>query len=108
MKKYFPKMKLRGLTPAVSSPHLAERNPPKQKSIHLPTGVGGLLRRRMKFCFLILLLGLLPFTGFFQPVQAAELDTLRKEQLKKSQELEAAKKAADEKMREAQNLKNEI
>ncbi len=44
----------------------------------------------------------------FQFAQAADLDTLRQEQYKKSQELNAAKKAADDKMKEAQNLKNEI
>lgn len=43
-----------------------------------------------------------------QPVLAAELDTLRQEQLKKSQELNAAKKAADQKMQEAQSLRSEI
>ena len=41
-------------------------------------------------------------------VFAENIDSLRTEQLRKSQELNAAKKAADEKMKEAQNLKSEI
>lgn len=39
---------------------------------------------------------------------ATDLNTLQQEQLKKQQELTAASKAADEKMREAQALKSEI
>lgn len=42
------------------------------------------------------------------PVKADTLDELRQQQYQKSQELQAARKAADEKMKEAQNLKNEI
>ncbi|MBM2820250.1 MAG: Peptidase [Candidatus Berkelbacteria bacterium] len=44
----------------------------------------------------------------FRPARAADLDTLRQEQQKKIEELNAAKKAADAKMQEAQSLKNEI
>ena len=43
-----------------------------------------------------------------EPSFATDLSTLQQEQLKKQQELTAASKAADEKMREAQGLKNEI
>ena len=42
------------------------------------------------------------------PARADDLEDLRQQQYQRSQELQAAKQAADEKMQEAQGLKNEI
>lgn len=48
-------------------------------------------------------------SGFYiQPVKAEDLNMLRQQQVQRSQELNAARQAADQKMKEAQNLKNEI
>lgn len=68
------------------------------------------MRRLFKFISLIVItISLLTGSGFsiFQ-VKAEDLESLRQEQYRKGQELNAAKKAADEKMKEAQALRNEI
>ena len=65
-------------------------------------------KRLSKFKFLLPGLILLLIMVFFQPALASEIDDLRDEQIRKSQELNAAKEAADQKMAEAQSLRNEI
>lgn len=61
-----------------------------------------------KFRLLLPLLIFLLMMGSWQFVRADTLSDLRQQQLNKSKELNEAKKAADQKMAEAQNLKNEI
>ncbi len=65
-------------------------------------------KRLSKFKFLLPGLILLLIMVYFQPALASEIDDLRDEQIRKSQELNAAKEAADQKMAEAQSLRNEI
>jgi len=66
------------------------------------------MKKFSKFRFLIFIPLLLFLGWFWQPVKADDIDTLRQEQAKKNAELNAAKQAADQKMKEAQGLKNEI
>ena len=63
---------------------------------------------KFKIWFLAILIAFLGTLVIIEPTFATDLNTLQQEQLKKQQELTAASKAADEKMREAQALKNEI
>lgn len=58
---------------------------------------------KLFFLFIILSLAFFGNSAF-----AEDIDTLRAEQLQRNQELNAAKKAADEKMKEAQSLRNEV
>ena len=60
--------------------------------------------RMILICFVLIF----AFFGYLKTSSADDLDSLRQEQTKKNQELSAARKAADEKMKEAQSLKNEI
>jgi len=63
----------------------------------------------MRYKILILICtGLMVLGMSFQPARADDLGTLRQQQAERNKELNAAKKAADEKMKEAQNLRNEI
>lgn len=61
-----------------------------------------------KFRRILIVFVLLSLVLFGNSAFAEDLDTLRQQQLQRNQELNAAKKAADEKMKEAQSLKNEV
>lgn len=60
--------------------------------------------KQLKYTILAAIVAFLAFV----PARAEDLNTLRQQQVQMNQQLNAAKKAADQKMQEAQNLKNEI
>jgi len=68
------------------------------------------MKKLRKICLLVLIGFLVLTSANFKvnPVKADSLDDLRQQQYQRGQELNAAQKAADEKMKEAQGLKNEI
>jgi len=63
---------------------------------------------KLRIYFLIVLVGVLGALIVTLPTAAADLNSLQQQQTQKQQELDAASRAADQKMKEAQNLKSEI
>jgi septal ring factor EnvC (AmiA/AmiB activator) len=66
------------------------------------------MKKIFRFLILLILAAAVIVGGNLTIAKADSLDELRQEQQRKLQELNAAKKAADDKMHEAQGLRNEI